>query len=69
MLQLKRGGRELVSQQLKPAGAHRGSLKDLHLVAETLVTYVKYLSLLEMERRSGTPVPLNPVPFPTFFSS
>lgn len=64
VLQLKWGGRELVSQQLKPVRAHRGSLKDLHIVAKILVTYVKHLSHLEVERRSGMPVPFNPAPFP-----
>lgn len=69
MLQLKWGGKELVSQQPKSVRAHSGSLKGLHLVAAILFMYVKHLSHLEMERRSERPEPFNPVPFPTLFSS
>lgn len=56
MLQLKRGGRELVSQHLKPVGARRGSRKDLYRAAETLFKYAKHLSCLETERWSGRPM-------------
>lgn len=67
MLQLKWGGRGLVSWQLKPLGAHRGFLRDFHQMAETLFTYVKHLSCLEIERRSGRLKPFKPVPFPHIF--